>query len=111
MASIRIKTEIPGPNSRALTARRTHAIPRGVYASTPLFVRQAEGAIVEDVDGNRFLDLGGGIGCLNVGQRNPRVLSAIRSQLDAFLHLCFQVTGYESYVAVAEKLNHLTPGK
>jgi 4-aminobutyrate aminotransferase / (S)-3-amino-2-methylpropionate transaminase / 5-aminovalerate transaminase len=111
MSSIRLKTEIPGPNSRALTARRSQAIPRGVYASTPLFVRHAEGAMLEDVDGNRFIDLGGGIGCANVGHRNPRVLSALRGQLDAFLHLCFQVTGYESYVAVAEKLNQLTPGK
>src|ERR1700689_492099 len=111
MSSIRLKTEIPGPNSRALTARRSQAIPRGVYASTPLFVRHAEGAMLEDVDGNRFIDLGGGIGCANVGHRNPRVLGALRGQLDAFLHLCFQVTGYESYVAVAEKLNQLTPGR
>ena len=110
MSNIRLKTEIPGPNSRALTARRLQAIPRGVYASTPLFVRHAEGAMLEDVDGNRFIDLGGGIGCVNVGHRNSRVVSAVRAQLDAFLHLCFQVTGYESYVAVAEKLNQLTPG-
>ncbi len=110
MSNIRLKTEIPGPNARALMARRLQALPRGVYASTPLFVRHAEGAILEDVDGNRFIDLGGGIGCANVGHRNPRVLSALRSQLDAFLHLCFQVTGYESYVSLAEKLNQLTPG-
>ncbi len=110
MSNIRLKTEIPGPNSRALMARRLQALPRGVYASTPLFVRHAEGAILEDVDGNRFIDLGGGIGCANVGHRNPRVLNALRSQLDAFLHLCFQVTGYESYVSLAEKLNQLTPG-
>ena len=106
-----MKTEIPGPNSRALTARRSQAIPRGVYASTPLFIRHAEGAVLEDVDGNRFIDLGGGIGCANVGHRNARVISAVRAQLDAFLHLCFQVTGYESYVALAEKLNEITPGK
>src|SRR6201996_3648127 len=110
MSNIRLKTEIPGPNARALMARRLEALPRGVYASTPLFVRHAEGAILEDVDGNRFIDLGGGIGCTNVGHRNPRVLSALRTQLDAFLHLCFQVTGYESYVSLAEKLNQLTPG-
>ena len=99
MSNIRLKTEIPGPNSRALTERRLQAIPRGVYASTPLFVRHAEGAMLEDVDGNRFIDMGGGIGCVNVGHRNSRVVSALRAQLDAFLHLCFQVTGYESYVA------------
>jgi 4-aminobutyrate aminotransferase/(S)-3-amino-2-methylpropionate transaminase len=111
MSNIRLKTEIPGPNSRALMARRMQAVPRGVYASTPLYVRHAEGAILEDVDGNRLIDMGGGIGCANVGHRNPRVLSALRSQLDAFLHLCFQVTGYEGYVALAEKLNQVTPGK
>ena len=66
--------------------------------------------MLEDVDGNRLIDLGGGIGCTNVGHRNPRVVSALKAQMDAFLHLCFQVTGYESYVAVAEKLNQLTPG-
>jgi 4-aminobutyrate aminotransferase / (S)-3-amino-2-methylpropionate transaminase / 5-aminovalerate transaminase len=110
MSNIRIKTEIPGPNSRALTARRSQAIPRGVYASTPLFIRLAEGAYLEDVDGNRLLDLGGGIGCANVGHRNRRVVDAVRRQLDAFLHLCFTVTGYESYVELAEKLNALTPG-
>jgi 4-aminobutyrate aminotransferase/(S)-3-amino-2-methylpropionate transaminase len=87
------------------------AVPRGVYASTPLYVRHAEGAILEDVDGNRFIDMGGGIGCANAGHRNPRVLSALSTQLDAFLHLCFQVTGYEGYVALAEKLNQVTPGK
>ena len=110
MAGIHLKTELPGPKSRSLMARRTQAIPRGVYAGTPLFIRHAEGATLEDVDGNRFLDLGGGIGCMNVGHRNPRVVAALRAQIDAFLHLCFQVTGYESYIAVAEKLNQLTPG-
>lgn len=67
--------------------------------------------MLEDVDGNRLIDMGGGIGCANAGHRNPRVVSALRAQLDAFLHVCFQVTGYESYVALAEKLNQLTPGK
>ncbi len=110
MANIRLHTELPGPQSRALMARRSQAIPRGVYAGTPLFVRHAEGAMLEDVDGNRLIDLGGGIGCTNVGHRNPRVVAALRRQIDAFLHLCFQVTGYESYVATAEKLNQLTPG-
>src|ERR1700685_2131050 len=104
MSNIRLKTEIPGPNSRALMARRMQAVPRGVYASTPLYVRHAEGAILEDVDGNRFIDMGGGIGCVNVGHRNSRVVSAVRAQLDGFLPLCFQVTGDESYVAVAEQL-------
>jgi 4-aminobutyrate aminotransferase / (S)-3-amino-2-methylpropionate transaminase / 5-aminovalerate transaminase len=110
MSNIKLRTEIPGPNSRALTARRLQAIPRGVYASAPIFIRHAEGAHLEDVDGNCFLDLGGGIGCANAGHRNRRVIEALRKQLDAFLHLCFTVTGYESYVELAEKLNALTPG-
>jgi 4-aminobutyrate aminotransferase/(S)-3-amino-2-methylpropionate transaminase len=110
MSSIHIKTEIPGPNSRALTLRRAQAVPRGLYASTPLFVRRADSACIEDVDGNRLLDLGGGIGCMNVGHRNPRVVEAIHAQVDAFLHQCFTVSGYEGYVELAEKLNALTPG-
>src|SRR5271154_1910751 len=111
MPTIKLNTEIPGPKSRALTERRAQAAPRGVHASTPIFIRHAEGATLEDVDGNRIIDLGGGIGCINVGHRNPRVMQALRTQLDAFLHLCFSVTGYEGYVELAEKLNHLTPGE
>jgi 4-aminobutyrate aminotransferase / (S)-3-amino-2-methylpropionate transaminase / 5-aminovalerate transaminase len=110
MSTIRLKTEIPGPASRALTERRAQAVPRGVYAAAPIFIRHAEGAVLEDVDGNRYIDLAGGIGTMNAGHRNPRVLHALRAQLDAFLHLCFSVTGYESYVELAEKLNTLTPG-
>ena len=110
MPTIRLKTEIPGPASRALTERRSKAVPRGVHASAPVFIRHAEGAVLEDVDGNRYIDLAGGIGTMNAGHRNPRVLAAVRRQLDAFLHLCFSVTGYEGYVELAEKLNALTPG-
>ena len=66
--------------------------------------------MLEDVDGNRFLDFAGGIGVLNVGHRAPRVVAALREQLDAFLHTCFSVAPYEKYIALAEKLNSLTPG-
>src|SRR6185437_14514063 len=111
MATIQIRTEIPGPRSRALMARREAAIPRGPANATPVFAARAEGAVIEDVDGNRFIDFAGGIGCLNIGHRSHRVLSAIREQLEKFLHVCFAVTPYEGYVAVAEKLNSLAPGK
>jgi 4-aminobutyrate aminotransferase / (S)-3-amino-2-methylpropionate transaminase / 5-aminovalerate transaminase len=111
MKTIQIRTEIPGPKSRALMARREAAIPRGPYHATPLFAAKAEGAVIEDVDGNRFIDFAGGIGCLNMGHRAPRVVAAIREQLEKYLHLCFSVTPYESYVAVAEKLNSLAPGQ
>ena len=100
MPSIQIRTEIPGPRSRALMARREAAI----------FAARAEGAVIEDVDGNRYLDFAGGIGCLNMGHRSPRVMSALREQAEKYLHLCFAVTPYEGYVAVAEKLNSLAPG-
>ena len=110
MATIQIRTEIPGPKSRALMARRAAAIPRGPSNATPVFAASAAGAAIDDVDGNRYLDFAGGIGCLNIGHRSPRVISAIREQLEKHLHLCFAVTPYESYVAVAEKLNALAPG-
>jgi len=110
MATIQIQTEIPGPRSRALMARREAAIPRGPSNATPIFAARADGAIIEDVDGNRYIDFAGGIGCLNIGHRSPRVISAIREQLEKYLHLCFAVTPYEGYVAVAEKLNSLAPG-
>jgi 4-aminobutyrate aminotransferase / (S)-3-amino-2-methylpropionate transaminase / 5-aminovalerate transaminase len=111
MSTIQIRTEIPGPRSRALMTRREAAVPRGPNNSTPIFMASAEGATLEDVDGNRYLDFAGGIGCLNVGHRSPRVTSALREQLEKHLHLCFAVTPYESYIALAEKLNALAPGK
>ena len=105
MKTIAIRTEIPGPRSRALMARRETAIPRGPSNATPIFAASAEGATITDVDGNRYLDFAGGIGVLNAGHRAPRVTAAIREQLEKHLHLCFAVTPYEGYVAVAEKLN------
>jgi len=111
MKTIQIQTEIPGPKSRALMQRREAAVPRGPYHATPIFAARSEGAVIEDVDGNRYLDFAGGIGCLNTGHRPPEVDSAIRAQLEKYLHLCFSVTPYEGYVAVAEKLNALAPGK
>jgi 4-aminobutyrate aminotransferase/(S)-3-amino-2-methylpropionate transaminase len=110
MPSIHLKGPIPGPRSRALADRRTQAVPRGVSQLTPIFVAHAEGAVIEDVDGNRFLDFAGGIGCLNAGHREPGVVAALHAQADRFLHTCFMVAPYESYVRLAEKLNALAPG-
>lgn len=110
MATIQLKTPVPGPRAQALMQRRTEAIPRGVANTTPVFVAKAEGAVLEDVDGNRFLDFAGGIGCLNVGHRAEPVLKRVRAQLDRFLHTCFMVAAYESYVELAERLNQLAPG-
>src|SRR5690242_8513762 len=107
---IQLKTEIPGPRSRALLSRRAEAVPRGVPAVTPIAIAHAEGAVLTDVDGNRLIDFGGGIGVVNVGHRQPAVLAAVREQLDRYLHVCFPVSTYEPYVALAERLNALTPG-
>ena len=90
--------------------RRQAAVARGVGHATQIFAARAEGAVLEDVDGNRFLDFAGGIGVVNAGHRAPRVVAAIREQLDAFIHTCFSVAPYEKYIALAEKLNSLVPG-
>jgi 4-aminobutyrate aminotransferase/(S)-3-amino-2-methylpropionate transaminase len=107
---IRLQTEIPGPNSRALLARRAKAVPKGVPAITPIAVVHAEGAVLTDADGNRLIDFGGGIGVVNTGHRHPGVVEAVRAQLDRFAHVCFPVSTYEPYVELAERLNRLTPG-
>jgi 4-aminobutyrate aminotransferase / (S)-3-amino-2-methylpropionate transaminase / 5-aminovalerate transaminase len=107
---IQLRTEIPGPKSRALLARRAQAVPRGVPAVTPIAVVQAEGAVVTDADGNRLIDFGGGIGVVNTGHRHPAIVAAVRAQLDRFTHVCFPVSTYEPYVELAERLNRITPG-
>ncbi|MBZ5653659.1 MAG: 4-aminobutyrate--2-oxoglutarate transaminase [Acidobacteriia bacterium] len=111
MSTIQLRTSIPGPRSQALMKRRNAAIAVGAFHATPVFLDKAEGAVVEDVDGNRLIDFAGGIGCLNTGHRAPAVVAAIRRQVDRFLHTSFNVLPYESYVAVCEKLNALVPGK
>ena len=110
MPTIQLKTPIPGPHSQALTARRAKAVPRGVPSSTPIAIVHAENAVLTDADGNRLIDFGGGIGVVNAGHRNPAVVAAVREQLDHFTHVCFPVSTYESYVALAEQMNRLTPG-
>ena len=111
MKTIQLRTPIPGPRSLELMRRRNAAVVHAAFHATPIFVAKAEGAVVEDVDGNRLIDLAGGIGCLNTGHRAPAVIEAVRRQLDRFLHTSFNVLPYESYVALAERLNAITPGK
>ncbi len=110
-ASIRLKTAIPGPLSRALAARRDAAVPKGIGHSTPVYAASARGALLTDVDGNVFLDFAGGIGTLNAGHANPEVVRAATAQLEKLTHTCFSVAPYESYLALAEKLNRITPGR
>jgi 4-aminobutyrate aminotransferase/(S)-3-amino-2-methylpropionate transaminase len=108
--AIRLVTEIPGPNSRALIARREAATPAGAAKLTPIAVASAHGARVVDVDGNQFLDLAGGIGTLALGHTPERVVAALRAQAENLIHMCAIVATYEPAVAVAERLNRLAPG-
>jgi 4-aminobutyrate aminotransferase / (S)-3-amino-2-methylpropionate transaminase / 5-aminovalerate transaminase len=108
--SRQLVTEIPGPTSLELNKRRAAAVSHGVNVSLPVFVARAGGGIVEDVDGNRLIDLGSGIAVTTIGNSSPRVVDAVRAQVADFTHTCFMVTPYEEYIAVAEELNRITPG-
>jgi 4-aminobutyrate aminotransferase / (S)-3-amino-2-methylpropionate transaminase / 5-aminovalerate transaminase len=111
LESTRIKTEIPGPKSRALMERRHNAVSSGVGIATPMVAREAKGALLTDVDGNTFIDFGGGIGVMNVGHTDSRVVEAVKEQAEKLTHSCFYVTEYEEYIELAEKLNALVPGE
>ncbi|HYA34038.1 MAG TPA: aminotransferase class III-fold pyridoxal phosphate-dependent enzyme, partial [Candidatus Binataceae bacterium] len=93
-----------------LRQRLDAAVPRGISISTPIFAARAENAELWDGEGRRYIDFAGGIAVINVGHRHPRVMAAVRAQLDAFTHTCFQITPYEVYVRLAERLNDLAPG-
>ena len=110
MGTISLVTPIPGPRSVELMRRREIAVPRGPFHVAPVFVASAEGAAVTDVDGNVLLDFTGGLGSLNVGHANPRVVEAVIEQARRFMHTCFHIAPYEPYVALAEQLNRITPG-
>jgi len=110
MSSIKLRTSIPGPRTRALLERREHFVPSAVSMATPLFVKQASGALLEDVDGNVFIDLAGGIGTLNVGHCPSTVVTAVQEQARRCLHTCFMVIGYELYVDLAQALTEAAPG-
>src|ERR1700758_1370751 len=99
------------PTNAALAARRDSAVARGVTHATGLYAARAENAELWDVEGRCYIDFAGGIAVLNTGHRHPKVMKAIEAQLERFTHPCFQVTPYEPYIALAEKLNRLAPSK
>lgn len=107
---IDMKTVIPGPVAQQLLQRRMEHVPRGPFNTVPTFAAKGEGALLTDVDGNTFIDLAGAIGSLNAGHCPPKVVEALKAQLERYLHPCFHVVMYEPYVALAEKLNQITPG-
>jgi 4-aminobutyrate aminotransferase/(S)-3-amino-2-methylpropionate transaminase len=106
----RLVTEVPGPRSKRLLARRSAAFSNAVGTTLPVFIERAGGGVLVDVDGNSLIDFGSGIAVVNVGNANPRVAAAVRAQVAAFTHTCFMITPYEGYVQVCEALNRLTPG-
>ena len=107
-SAIRLLTEVPGPRSREIVARREAATPQGAAKLTGIAVERGSGALVEDVDGNQLLDLAGGIGVLAVGHCPENVSRALSEQAQRLVHMCAIVASYEPYVAVAERLNALT---
>lgn len=110
MSQIKKVSEIPGPKSREMLARRAAALPSGLGKSTEVVVDKAEGALVWDVDGNQLIDFAGGIGMVNLGHRPQVVIDAVKAQLDKHIHPGMLVTTFECYLEFAELLNNITPG-
>ncbi|TQK20443.1 4-aminobutyrate aminotransferase/(S)-3-amino-2-methylpropionate transaminase [Microbacterium sp. SLBN-154] len=106
----RLVTSIPGPRSQELLARKAAAVSAGVGHTVPVAAVAAGGGVVVDADGNSFIDLGSGIAVTTVGNAHPRIVEAVQAQVAQFTHTCFMISPYESYVAVAEALNRVTPG-
>lgn len=102
--------QIPGEKSEKLNRIKDQYVPRGVFNVVPVFMKQAQGAAITDVDGNEFIDFAGGLGVLNVGHCHSQVTASLQEQISKFLHGCFHVTMYESYVELAKRLCEITPG-
>ncbi|MFS8569766.1 MAG: 4-aminobutyrate--2-oxoglutarate transaminase [Thermaerobacter sp.] len=109
--SIQMKTEIPGPKSQELLERHRRVIPRAIDVHVPAVVERAEGALVIDVDGNVMIDFTGGVGVLNVGHANPRVVKAVQDQAARFTHTDYSIIPYEPLIRLAERITELAPGR
>lgn len=104
-----IHTKLPGPKSAAVIARREAVVPSAIHCGYPVVMKRAEGAIIEDLDGNHFLDWIGGVGVLNIGHCHPEVVAAVKEQADKYFHGMFNVVTHEGYVSLAEKLCAIAP--
>src|SRR3954447_16983965 len=104
----RLVTQIPGPLSLERLDRKKAHVADGVGTTLPVFITQAGGGILVDVDGNQLIDLGSGIAVTSVGNAAPAVVRNVQAQVDAFTHTCFMVTPYDGYVDVCEQLADLT---
>jgi 4-aminobutyrate aminotransferase / (S)-3-amino-2-methylpropionate transaminase / 5-aminovalerate transaminase len=107
--TIELRTEVPGPRSREILERKARSVAQPLSVYLPFVVAEGRGATLTDVDGNTFIDFSGGVGCMNVGHSNPRVVDAVREQAGRFTHTDFTVVPYENYVRLAERLAELAP--
>ena len=107
--TIRLQTEVPGPESRRLAEREALAVAAPLRVHLPIYAAAAENATITDVDGNVFIDFAGGVGVVNAGHAHPRVVAAVAEQAERFLHTDYTVVPYETYVALAERLCALVP--
>jgi 4-aminobutyrate aminotransferase / (S)-3-amino-2-methylpropionate transaminase / 5-aminovalerate transaminase len=107
--AIRVGTELPGPRSKEILDRKERVIAEALSIYLPVVIAEGEGALVTDVDGNVFVDFSGGVGCMNVGHSNPRVVEAVQEQAARFTHTDFTIVPYENYVGLAERLVSLVP--
>ena len=104
-----ITDTLPGPKAEAIIERRNAVIPSAIRCGYPVVIKKGEGAMIEDVDGNKFLDWIGGVGVLNIGYSQPEVVEAVKAQADKYFHGMFNVVTHEGYVALAEKLSEIAP--
>ena len=107
--TIELKTDIPGPRSAEILARKERVVAEPLSIYLPLVIAEGRGATLTDVDGNTFVDFAGGVGCMNVGHSHPRVVEAVRDQAERFTHTDFTVLPYENYIGLAERLLELAP--
>lgn len=106
-----ITETLPGPKAREVIERRAAAVPSAIRCGYPVVIERGEGAMIEDVDGNKFLDWIGGVGVLNIGYSHPEVVESVKAQADKYFHGMFNVVTHEGYVALAEKLSQIAPVK
>ena len=107
--AIDLRTQIPGPRSREILERHERLVAKPLSIYLPVVIQEGRGATLTDVDGNTFIDFTGGVGCLNVGHANPRVVAAVQDQAERFFHTDYTIVPYETYLTLAERLLALAP--
>ncbi|KPU43254.1 5-aminovalerate aminotransferase DavT [Oxobacter pfennigii] len=107
----KVNMALPGPNAKAVLDRRAKAIPGAIKCVYPIVINRGEGAMIEDVDGNIFLDWVGGVGVLNIGYSRPELIEALNEQSQKYFHAMMNIVTHEGYIELAEKMNEIVPVK